>query len=95
MCLKLKNEYPVIAGKIAKCGDRYQFFVPNGVPIQEIIEDDKILMYLLKFNNPFEVRMGSPFNVAEVELTGSFVPNLQARHFRIWELSVQMVAFAS
>ncbi|MEO7163936.1 MAG: hypothetical protein ABI041_13535 [Bdellovibrionia bacterium] len=39
-------------------------------------------MYLLKFNNTFEVRMGSPFNVAEVELTGNFVPSLNDRSFQ-------------
>ncbi len=39
-------------------------------------------MYQLKFINPFEIRMGSPFNVAEVALTGDFLPNLADKSFQ-------------
>ena len=39
-------------------------------------------MYHLKFLNPVEVRMGSPFNVADVELTGEFIPSFEGASFQ-------------
>src|SRR4051812_17939610 len=39
-------------------------------------------MYQLKFINPVEVRMGSPFNVADVMLIGDFVPSFEGLSFQ-------------
>ena len=39
-------------------------------------------MYQLKFVNPGEIRMGSPFNIADIELSGDFVPKLDGFEFQ-------------
>lgn len=39
-------------------------------------------MYKIEFINLVEVRMGSPFNVAEVVLSGKFIPDLSASSFQ-------------
>lgn len=39
-------------------------------------------MYNLKFKNITEVRMGSPFNIAEVELTGNYIPDFSQFTFQ-------------
>lgn|GEM_PF-1235453 len=38
-------------------------------------------MYELIFKNPIEVRMGSPFNVADVELNGGYFPSFDGHSF--------------
>ena len=39
-------------------------------------------MYKLNFLNPGEIRMGSPYNIADVDLSGGFVPNLDGHEFQ-------------
>lgn len=39
-------------------------------------------MYKLEFINSCEIRMGSPFNIADVKLTGQFVPNFDGIEFQ-------------
>lgn len=39
-------------------------------------------MYRIRFKNVCEVRMGSPYNIAEPELVGQFVPDLSQFDFQ-------------
>jgi len=41
-----------------------------------------MIPYKLSFNNISEVRMGSPFNKANVTLVGSYVPSLAGKEFQ-------------
>jgi hypothetical protein len=40
------------------------------------------MMYKISFSNLVEVRMGSPFSIASVHLSGGFVPDLPERTFQ-------------
>ena len=39
-------------------------------------------MFTLSFKNCSEIRMGSPFNMADVELTGEYIPDLSRYSFQ-------------
>lgn len=39
-------------------------------------------MYKIKFSNEMEIRMGSPYNVADIDIAGDFVPQLDDYEFQ-------------